>query len=337
MKELQQRMGLQQDAAFRQSPEGELDRLTKILGHFPTEAQRERDAGVQAPPPKAKYVSTRVDAATGKLWGLNAETNREELIPGAEVFKGPTKTVQGPKVGSFGDFLTKAYGPNPTPKQYEEGRRLWAESGALTTVGTHEVAVPQPDGSLKVFQFETTSSKTGGAPPATKAKPTGPAPANTGRVKPGDTVGGRLTAPVAKAMEDYNAAVKTDSLANQALASKEPVQQRQLALSLIRSMAGRVNMQEFQQYTTRMGVPNTIEGLINGITTGEMPPGVIQQLANAAHANVKASKEALDTAQAEGKPAAAVSGTQHFTEGGNSWDIPADQVNDFKKDHPNAK
>jgi hypothetical protein len=33
----------------------------------------------------------------------------------------------------------------------------------------------------------------------------------------------------------------------------------------------------------------------------------------------------------------APSGTTHFTEGSKSWDIPANMVNEFKKEHPNAR
>src|SRR6185437_14698476 len=168
--------------------------------------------------------------------------------------------------------------------------------------------------TIKVIQVQTTSSKsfpgagvTPGATPSVpktageaKKRVAAHAPAassSSGVAKPGETVGGKMTAPVVKATNDYIAAQKLDSLANQAVASHEPVQQRQLALGLIRGMAGRVNMQEFQQYTTKMGVPNTVEGLINGLSTGEMPSGIVEQLANAAHANLKASKDALDIAQ----------------------------------------
>ena len=29
--------------------------------------------------------------------------------------------------------------------------------------------------------------------------------------------------------------------------------------------------------------------------------------------------------------------TRHFTEGGNAWDVPVNEIPEFKKDHPNAK
>lgn len=72
-----------------------------------------------------------------------------------------------PKVGSFGDFMRQAYGDQPTAQQYEQGRKLWAQSGASETVGTHMIEVPQPDGSIKSYQVQTTSQKVfpGASPP----------------------------------------------------------------------------------------------------------------------------------------------------------------------------
>ncbi len=71
-----------------------------------------------------------------------------------------------PTVGSFGDFMLGAYGPHPTPKDYVEGRKLWASSGAGTTVGTHTVLVTQGNKQVP-YTFTTTSTKSyGGGVPA---------------------------------------------------------------------------------------------------------------------------------------------------------------------------
>lgn len=63
------------------------------------------------------------------------------------------------KVGSFGDFMKAAYGEQPTPEQYEQGRASWAKAGAGTTVGEHVIMVPQKDGTILPVTVETTSSK----------------------------------------------------------------------------------------------------------------------------------------------------------------------------------
>ena len=57
-----------------------------------------------------------------------------------------------PKVGSFGDFMSAAYGPHPTPQQYLEGRKLWAQATASSTEGYRTVMVQQGN-QLVPFQF----------------------------------------------------------------------------------------------------------------------------------------------------------------------------------------
>jgi hypothetical protein len=68
-----------------------------------------------------------------------------------------TPSVQ--KVGSFGEFVTSQFGPQPTPEQILKARSQWAQAGAGTTTGTHVIAVPQPDNTIKYYQVTTTSSK----------------------------------------------------------------------------------------------------------------------------------------------------------------------------------
>jgi hypothetical protein len=275
------------------------------------------DQGLQGkatPEKQSNYVREDGVSADGKpmsVWRNRADPSDALDSTGQavdpEILKGFRPTPKGaagsaPKVGSLGEFLTNAYGPHPTPKQEQEGKRLWMQSGAGTTTGTHMIAVPQMDGSIRMIQVETTSTKSFGTPPASVAKTPAEAkgkaaPPASGPVKSGDTVGGRMTAPVVAAKKDYDAAVKLDSLANQVEGQHDPGPQRQLVLALIKAMAGRVNMQEYEIYTKKMGVENTVQGLINGISTGEMPAGIVQQIVKSAHANLKASKDALDAAQ----------------------------------------
>jgi hypothetical protein len=116
-------------------------------------------------PPGAQKVPVggltryRKDAKGNTLeYKVDAEGNE---IPDTER---PLSTVstQGPKVGTFGDFMTAAYGAKPTPKQYVDGRKLWASSGAGTTTGEHVVMVPQPDNTIKPVVVMTTSTKSFG-------------------------------------------------------------------------------------------------------------------------------------------------------------------------------
>jgi hypothetical protein len=161
--------------------------------------------------------------------------------------------------------------------------------------------LPHEDATARSGQGEATPPNSSGQPTTlsgVKKKAEAIAP-KSGASSGGTHVGKPLfpgrTPEYTKAMNDYETAVKADSMAKEALTSHEAVQQRNLAINLIRTMAGRVNMQEYQQYTTKMGVENTIEGLILGIQNGQMPPGIVKQLADTAAANLKASKVALDT------------------------------------------
>lgn len=90
---------------------------------------------------------------------LQLTSSEQMLLTG----KNPTSA---PKVGSFGDFMVQAYGPHPSASEYEQGKKLWAQSGASTTIGQHVIMVPQPDGSVRAVTVETTSHKYfPGAPP----------------------------------------------------------------------------------------------------------------------------------------------------------------------------
>jgi hypothetical protein len=330
---------------------------------------------VITPMPKASSVAKQYSSPDGK--------EHNYFVPGSEpegwqAYNRPAASEQAPKVGSFGDFMTAAYGAKPTPKQYVDGRKLWASSGAGTTTGEHVVMVPQPDGSIVPVTIMTSSSKSfGGSPPAPDARqdsatppttppvasgspsasvaaaPTAPTtPTRRQRVAPpagatppvaappprhagagvvavGNPVGGRLTPVQSKANEDVVAATKLDSLATQAIQAREPGQQRQLALGLIKAMAGRVNMQEYSIYTKNYGVANTIDGLIQGIQSGKMPQAVVLQLARDAHANLKAAKEAQRVAYSNPNTPATVK-MRAPGKNGVVQDVPADQVDHYK-------
>ena len=85
---------------------------------------------------------------------LNGEPIPQELLGGAIV----TPKSTGPKVGSLGEFLTAAYGPNPTPQQEIQGKRIW-QPLTLSTSGNHIAFVPQLDNSIKAIEVQTSSTK----------------------------------------------------------------------------------------------------------------------------------------------------------------------------------
>lgn len=112
---------------------------------------------------------------TARQYESPDKTQHNWFVPGSEpegwnAYNRPAASST-PKVGSFGDFMAAAFGKEPTPADYVKGRKMWAESGAGTTVGEHVVMVPQPDGTTKPVTIETTSTKSfggGSAAPSTR-------------------------------------------------------------------------------------------------------------------------------------------------------------------------
>lgn len=230
-------------------------------------------------------------------------------------------TKGAPKVGSLGEFLTAAYGPRPTPQQEIQGRQRWAEAIAGTTTGEHTIMVPQPDGSIKAFIVQTSSTKNvggggaglpstrqdepGATPDATpKAAPKTPGPKakavhdvsaahRNGAVQSGDTVGGRMTGPQNKAMSDYAEAVKLSSTADQVAAHPDDaINQKRLAVALEKASAGRFTVQALD-YIIKAGWGNTIEQWANNPRTGALPKDVMRQLVDGAHQNLQSSKDSM--------------------------------------------
>lgn len=67
---------------------------------------------------EAGLVSLPVDPATGKWIGSEAK-----------------KPQDAPKIGTFEDYVTRAYGQNPTPSQIRAARREWAQSDNAPAAG----------------------------------------------------------------------------------------------------------------------------------------------------------------------------------------------------------
>jgi len=154
-----------QTAQGTQHLENELVQMRQVQN--PTEAQQDRMDQLNNMLGKpGSGLAQAKDAVARQILGdptLTNDAKSEKL----RALSSKMPNVAPPKVGSFGDFAIAGYGPQPTAKQYLEARKLWNEAQASSTTGTHMIAVPQPDGGVKMVQVQTTSQKSfPGAPTA---------------------------------------------------------------------------------------------------------------------------------------------------------------------------
>lgn len=293
------------------APQGEYAGFSK---EDQTKAQRikaglEPRATADKPDPENWQVVTGV-TSDGKPFTFqhNSKDHESLTLDGKPI---PAETLQGftippkgsgPKVGSLGEFLTQAYGPNPSPQQLLQGRALWQQAAAGTTVGEHVVMVPQLDGSIKPVTVVTTSTKTfpgaGGTPTKTpkpagvQKKELGAKAKGAGVASVGDAVGGKRTPAQNKAANDVVEATKLASIADQvATKPNDAINQKRLAVALERASAGRFTTQALD-YIIKAGWGNTIEQWANNPSTGALPQDVMRQLIDGAHQNLKAAKAA---------------------------------------------
>lgn len=273
-------------------------------------------ATAEKPDPESWQVVTGV-TGDGKPFTFqhNSKNGESQTLDGQKIpperlqgFNVPPKG-SGPKVGSFGEFLQASYGPHPTAQQQIQGRRLWAQANAGTTVGEHVILVPQPDNSIKAITVTTTSTKTFGAP--SSGNQTAKLPGQQKKdiqsmTKPkagvssdGPTVGGKQTPAQTMADKEYIEAVGMSNLAHQVEQKPEDaVNQKRLAVALERVSAGRFTTQALD-YIKKAGWGNTVEQWINDTSTGALPKDVLRQFIEGADQNLKAKKAARDTAFAE--------------------------------------
>lgn len=194
-------------------------------------------------------------------------------------------------------------------------------SGAAASSGTEETPT--------LAKLRTRSRETQGGARASKTAPnaaTGtPAPA---RGTPG-IVGHRNTPSQVAADKDMVTATKLVDSANDAWNHPTAAKDRQLALSIIRGTAGRVNMAEFTLYTKRFGWDNTLEQFANNATSGELPTEIRRQLVQLAHQNLHAARAGHEeafagTAGATPGPSATPKTYKQTATGPNSHRIGSD-------------
>jgi hypothetical protein len=188
-----------------------------------------------------------------------------------------------------------------TPEQLSAFNKKMAQDAqtSSTTVGTHIILVPQPDGSIKAEEVQTTSTKTPGAGvPKTpgEAKKAAAAVAPPGPVKSGDTVGGRRTPAQNKTDTEYAEAQGLVKLAEQAQNTPSATADKNLILTMIRSAAGRVNLQEIEMLRGQAGWANKIEAWAKSASTGQLPDDIRNQIVDLVHQKAIAAKTARDAA-----------------------------------------
>jgi hypothetical protein len=289
--------------AMPNASEADLDRAVMV------------NAGAEAKP-KATNPSWKMYISPDGKQRDYYDVNDKDSIPQGwmPVSKGAEST---PKVGSFGDFMIQAYGPHPTAENYEEGKKLWAQSSAGTTVGEHLIMVPQKDGSIVPITVQTTTTKSFNGAPSSQgqpapATPKTPAearsritPPHAGVVAQGKPVGGRLTGPQTAAQKKYDEATGLVKVADLVAAQPhDAINQKRLAVQLERLSAGRFTTQALQ-YVIKAGWGNTMEQWANNVSTGELPEDIVRQLVDGAHQYQAGALEELKASGAT-PPAGAV-------------------------------
>src|ERR1700674_209621 len=112
----QQRVKEQQTQQDQSSPAGIVAQAEGVAGEPLSPDERKRLAGVAAPGAKAKYLDLKPDS-TGKMWGLNAETGRYELVPGGENFQAPKKSG----LGTVDPIVAAQIGKPPDSAKFPQG------------------------------------------------------------------------------------------------------------------------------------------------------------------------------------------------------------------------
>lgn len=80
--------------------------------------------------------ASAVPRGTAKLYKY-ADGSLHYDVPGTQPADATVQEAGSgmPKLGTFGDFMLKKYGPQPTAAQYESGRRQWAQAGHVAGEG----------------------------------------------------------------------------------------------------------------------------------------------------------------------------------------------------------
>ena len=229
----------------------------------------------------------------------------------------PKTPPKGPAVGSAADYIQKLYPNGATADQTRQARiefdaadaKAKAEAAAGTTVSTHQIIHDNGDGTSTVFDLTNSSTKSFPDSQQTpgdlkKNVPKGTNGANKGTVHSGDILTGKATAVQRKAEQNYNDAVKMSEFANDALAHPSAAKDKLLAGALIRQTEGRFNDAQYDNLVKKAGLANSFEGWLNSATSGELPSDVRKQLVDAAQANLKAAKAAVDSAKGTPAPGA---------------------------------
>jgi hypothetical protein len=231
-----------------------------------------------------------------------------------------------PKDGSAPTEIKFGEGQSIKPKTTPKPVRAWTkENGKFTSVlidpmtnkkipGSENSDVQPPvgmqqristgtyhwvdeDGNLHATQETRTTgpASAGGGPPAKPPAPAKDLPKNAGEARD-RILGNKGTPETRKANEGYSDAIKLYTIAQDAQAQPSAAKDKALALSLIRTAAGRVSMAEVDTMVKKYGLANTLESWANSATTGELPRDVRNQLVGVAKSLMEGAKAARDDA-----------------------------------------
>ena len=275
---------------------------------------------------KLEALNTYTAQKFGKPFGeATAEQQSEAMMHVGMSGRAPQKAqlVKDPSNGHIGyvqsdgqggfsvqpilDTQGKPFGNIPQRVTVRNGVYHWTDA---LTGEIHEVPVTTT--TRQIFEPLVTEEPKGG--PATGAVPVLPKHATTGAVPVSTKTGapkgnvGRIIGRTAsiqdkadagsykKAHDDYIAATKLDSLANQvAQHPNDALNQKRLVVALERQASGRYT-EAARQYILQTGLGNSIEQWANNATTGALPPDVLRQVVDGAHQNLQGSKDALKEA-----------------------------------------
>ncbi len=301
------------------------------LAHRTPEQEEQLQSGLQALHNLSRPIEEwRTDKdANGKWYKWKVDEFGNEIQNTRQPLSMAGLTARPPVVGSFGDFMAAGYGPHPTAAQYIAGRKLWYQATSSMTIGTHDITVPQLDGSIKLVQVQTTSQKvvpgtgslpttrqdqTGGAVPVT-APTSAPTPRSVstvhstvtpsnGRPKPGDIVGGHQTPEMVKANETFQALDSSYNAMRQDAAKLDPASSYALAVEFAKAQntggtgTMRLNEAEIKRVNDLGSLAQRFVNAWNRGTRGTLPQNIAQDMLQV----VKRKRDAwYTTAHEQGK------------------------------------
>lgn len=141
-----------------QALKAKIDSIPRLFPNAsPEEIKRLQDEVIQTSLTGRRQPSWKLYKFPGGTFHY-LDINHDEIPEGAQpVSLGSVSHAI--KVGSTEDYMTKAYGPNPTPEQIKQGLSEIAQAKSGTTVGTRQVIHDNGDGTATIYEITSSSAK----------------------------------------------------------------------------------------------------------------------------------------------------------------------------------